>query len=142
MKNSAITTIILLIIVGGGAFFGGIKYQQSQPSGRQFAVGQGGTRGTGFASAGRNGINRPVSGEILNSDGKSMTVKLPDGSSKIVIISATTMINKASSATADDLKTGEKVSVFGQTNSDGSVTAQSIQLNPIQRQINPAPIQN
>lgn len=128
MKNTIIITILLLIIVGGGAFFAGIKYQQSrQPAfPRQFNGAAGARAGTGN----RQGI-RPVNGEIINSGDKSITVKLADGSSKIIIISDNTVINKADSATKDDLKSGEKVAVFGQENSDGSVTAQNIQLNPI-----------
>ncbi len=77
---------------------------------------------------GMNG--RPISGEILSSDDKSITVKLQDGSSKIVLLSDKTQINKATSVTKLDLKSGEKVAVFGSENSDGSVTAQNIQLNP------------
>ena len=80
---------------------------------------------------------RPVSGEILSVDANSLTVKLPDGSSKIVTFSDTTQINKADKATAADLKTGVTVAVFGTTNSDGSVTAQNIQLNPQIRMMAP-----
>jgi len=76
---------------------------------------------------------QPVNGEIISSDDKSITVKLTDGGSKIVILSDNTEINQAANATKDDLKAGEKVAVFGQENSDGSVTAQSIQLNPVLR---------
>lgn len=50
----------------------------------------------------------------------------------------TLTINKATTATKSDLKTGEKVAVFGTPNSDGSVTAQSIQLNPMFRGPNPS----
>ncbi len=74
-----------------------------------------------------------VLGEITSVDDKSITVKNQDGSSKIVILSDKTEINKASEAAKTDLKIGEKVSAFGTTNSDGSVTAQNIQLNPITR---------
>jgi len=131
MKNLPII-IVLLVIVGAGAFFGGMKYQQSkQPSfSRQFGIGQGGRNGPGQMQTRRNGF-RPVSGDIINADDKSITVKLQDGSSKIIIISDNTAINKASQATKVDLKVGEKVAVFGTDNSDGSVTAQNIQLNPI-----------
>ena len=55
---------------------------------------------------------------------------MQDGSSRIVILSASTDINKATKATKEDLKTGERVAVFGTQNADGSVTAQSVQLNP------------
>ena len=133
-KKSILVTLILVVLVGAGAFYGGMKYQQSkrQSFNRQFGnmPGQAG-------QAGRTGGNRagfrPVNGEIIGSDDKSITVKLQDGSSKIVLFSDKTTINKAADATKDDLKTGEKVAVFGTENSDGSVTAQSIQLNPIQR---------
>ena len=77
---------------------------------------------------GRQGF-RPVSGEVLNVDDKSMTVKLPDGSSKIVIMSQTTTFAKSDAGSLADVKVGDKVGVFGTDNSDGSVTAQSVQLN-------------
>lgn len=133
MKNNNILIIFLVaILVGAGAFFAGMKYQQSkQPAfTRQFGGGQGIRNGQGQGT--RQGF-RPVNGEIISSDEKSITVKLQDGSSKIVLLSDKTEINKAASGTKDDLKVGEKVAVFGNENSDGSVTAQNIQLNPMLR---------
>lgn len=140
MKNLNIILIVLIFVVGGVGFLGGMKYQQSKRtiSNRQFVNGQ-----FGNGQGARNGQNgnrmgfRPVSGEIISSDDKSITVKLADGSSKIVLLSDKTEINQAASATKEDLKTGEKVMVVGTDNSDGSVTAQNIQLNPIIRQIPP-----
>jgi ribosomal protein S1 len=73
---------------------------------------------------------RPVSGEIISQDDKSITVKLQDGSSRIVILSDQTEINKTSEGSKEDLKTGERITTFGTENSDGSVTAQNVQLNP------------
>jgi len=136
-----IITVLLLVIVGGAGFFGGIKYQQSKTSnafGQRFA-GQG-RQGGPNAINGRQGF-RPVNGEIISQDDKSITVKLADGSSKIVLVNDKTTVNKAADATKADLKTGEKVAVFGQENSDGSVTAQTVELNPILRNApsNPQP---
>lgn len=42
-------------------------------------------------------------------------------------------MNKAVDATKEDLQVGEKVMAIGQENSDGSITAQTIQLNPVFR---------
>lgn len=136
--NKNIIMVFLVIVVGGGAFFGGMKYQQSkQPAFlRQFG-GNGQRIGLGTGGNANRGGFRPVNGEILSNDGTSITVKLSDGSSKIVILSETTSINKADVASKTDLKVGEKVAVFGSDNSDGSVTAQNIQINPISRDISP-----
>jgi len=129
MKKNLIATIVIAVLVGGVGFFAGMKYQQGKQRNvaRQFFGQMGGRQGAG---ANRLGF-RPVNGEIISADEKSITVKLQDGSSKIVIISETTQINKAEQATKQDLKVGEKVAVFGQENSDGSVTAQNIQINPL-----------
>ncbi len=139
IKNPILIGVIVLV-VGALAFLGGMKYQQAQkPSfgGGQFAQGQ-----RFGAITGLNGENRQqqrartggmVMGEIIGQDDKSITVKLPDGSSKIVLLSETTTISKASEGTKSDLKNGENVRIFGTINSDGTVTAQNIQLNPINR---------
>lgn len=130
-KNLLIAiTIIGLAAVGGGAFYGGMVYGKSQNSSafnRQ-----------NFQSALRNGVRSGatganfVSGNILSKDSSSITLQLPNnGGSKIIFFSGTTQISKFASGVASDLTTGESVSVTGTTNSDGSVTAQSIQIRPI-----------
>ena len=130
--------IAVALVAAGVSFVGGMKYQESKrPTFNRQAGGSGGVFGGPGGAGGRTGGNRagfrPVSGEILNTDDKSITVKLADGSSKIVLVNDTTQINKANIATKADLKVGEKVAVFGADNADGSVTAQNVQLNPIMR---------
>lgn len=136
MNKTIIITIVVAVVVGAGAFYGGMKYQQSKQSAsiRQFAAGQFGG-GQGFrAGAGGNRANlQAVMGQIITSANNSITVKLQDGSSKIVLLSSNTVINKAEQATAADLVVGTTVRITGQTNSDGSVTASNIQLNPMVR---------
>lgn len=125
MKNVNIITIILIIAALGGGFFAGMKYQQSQSSSGRFGNFQGVRSGRGSGQA-----FRQVNGDIISMDDKSITVKLQDGSSKIVLLSDTTAFSKSTNGSKSDLKTGEKVAVFGTENSDGSVTARNVQLNP------------
>lgn len=144
MKN-LITYLILIIIAGGGGFYGGTIYQKNKLTSNPQELFQAMRQNGGFSQNQNNNqnSNRPtgrmfgdggqVTGEITSVDDKSITVKMQDGSSKIVILSDKTSINKATEAAKTDLKVGEKVSAFGITNSDGSVTAQNIQLNPIVR---------
>jgi hypothetical protein len=129
IKNNIVLIIILSLIVGGAGFFGGREYQKSQrPS-----LGQFGARGASGAAGmrGRNG-NGAV-GTILSVDANSMTVKLADGGSKIVLLTASTSINKAATAAASDLTVGGTVAAFGTTNTDGSITATNVQINPVAR---------
>jgi hypothetical protein len=130
-KNTAVT-VALVLLVGVGGFYGGMTYQKSQSPANGFAqyggrMGQGGPAG-GPGGMGRNGFGRPVAGQIIEKDASSITVKMQDGSTKIVLLSNSTTINKATKAIKDDLKKGENVMVVGTTNSDGSVTANNINL--------------
>ncbi|MDD5164395.1 MAG: DUF5666 domain-containing protein [Patescibacteria group bacterium] len=139
MKKILPIIIILVVVVGGGAFFGGMKYAQS----KQLKNGNFGNlsaaerqqrfqqMGNGMAPTGnRQGGVNSISGEIISQDDKSITVKLNDGGSKIIFYSDTTQVMKFSQGLAADLKIGENVMVNGSSNSDGSITAKSIQLRP------------
>lgn len=146
MKNNMIMMIVAVIVVGACGFFAGMKYQETKSSGsnfpRQF---QGGTGAGGGRQVGQNGQGRlagggrPIVGEILSLDDKSITVKLQDGSSKIVLLPDTVTVSKTDQGSKSDLKAGVKVGVFGTDNSDGSVTAQNVQINPAFRSATGAP---
>jgi hypothetical protein len=134
--NKKIIAGVVALIIAGGLFYGGVKYGQAQTSGGmtrgQLMMGQGAA--AGFNRMG--GMNRQggmmrmnfVAGEIISKDATSITIKLPDGGSKIVFLSASTTISKSVNGTIADLEVGKTVTVDGKTNTDGSVTAQGVQL--------------
>lgn len=135
MNKNIIITIVLLIVVGAGAFYGGMQYQKMQlvnGSSGQLAGKGNGQGGLGRRFGGQNGQNgSAVRGQITSVDTNSVTVQMRDGSSKIVLFSNTTNISKAATGSATDLTKGVQVMAVGTNNSDGSVTAQFIQLNPV-----------
>lgn len=104
--------------MNGGQGFGDGQFRQN---GGQFRPGGG--------PGGRNGGGL-VNGEIISADAQSITVKLRDGGSKIILLSDKTEISKFVAGEAGDLKVGENVMVMGSANADGSVTAQTVQLRP------------
>jgi hypothetical protein len=129
--NKILLFIIIIILVGVGAFFGGMQYQKSKTL--SFIGGQGEFRQRMMGQGQGQTAFRPVRGDVLSIDNNTLTVKLQDGSSKIVVLSGSTTFMKEASATKEDLKTGNTVMVTGTSNSDGSVTAQSVQLNSTMR---------
>jgi len=150
MKKEILYPVITAVVVGALAFYGGMQYQKSQRVNFRGADGPGnfmmggGQRGGNGGFGGQSGQRmmgqgfRPVIGEIISADDKSITVKMDDGSSKIVLISDTTSINKTDPGSKTDLTVGTKVGVFGADN-NGTVTAQNIQINPTTRNFNPSP---
>lgn len=130
MNKTILTIITAALLAGAGAFYGGMKYAENK-SPRGLARGdfqnlRDRTSGQGF-----------VSGEILSKDDKSVTVKLQDarlpdgqGGSKIIFLSDSTKITKSTEGALSDLEVGKNISVNGAANSDGSITAQMIQLRP------------
>jgi len=136
--------IIALIIVGGGAFYGGIKYSQSKTSFGDFSrqnfqnlseeqrqeLFQGNIGEAFEGRIGRGSNGGFLNGEVIAKDEQSITLKMPDGGSKIIFFSASTQISKTTGGSVEDLEIGKQITVTGEENSDGSYTAQMIQLSP------------
>ncbi len=139
LKNtSVIISVVIAVVAASIGFWGGMKYQQSRrsPFPNQFTRGQApsGNMGAGAGEPrqnGNRGQGNQAMGEITNKDEKSITIKMQNGSSKIVFISESTSFTKSTEGSKDDLVVGNKVAVFGTANSDGSITAESVQLNPV-----------
>lgn len=129
-KHTIIIAIVVALIAGSGGYFAGTKHSSTVPGfgNRNFQSGerQGG-QGAGRAMM-RQGGGGFVTGSIVSRDDTSVTVKLPDGGSKIVFYTPTTAVMKSATGTIADLSTGENIMVMGTANPDGSVSATSIQL--------------
>lgn len=69
-----------------------------------------------------------VGGEIVSKDGQSLSIKLKDGGSRIILFSTSTAITKGTQGSLDDLAVGSQVMAVGTQNKDGSITAKTIQL--------------
>jgi len=131
MNKIIISIIVIAVVVGSGAFFGGMQYQKSKSPSLDFQK--------RFQQMGIPGSSRGVSqngggfatGEIISKDDKSITIKLREGGSKIIFFSDSTEISKFASGTRDDLEIGKTITVNGKTNDDGSITATTIQLRPL-----------
>ncbi len=122
--------VIVMLAVGGGAFYGGMIYGKGQNIRPEFTAGNfQGVRGNRTGTTAADGSI--VSGDIISSDTNSVTLLLPNNAgSKIIFFSDTTQISKYDAGTASDLTAGNSVSVMGTPNSDGSVSAQTIQIRP------------
>jgi len=132
MKKFLPLILIVIIGVGVGAFYGGMKYAESKAlSNRQQRMQQFGANFGGFrlgSGSGQRGGSGFTAGEIIAKDDKSVTVKLQNGGSKIVFLSDSTEITKSAASALSDLEVGKNIIVNGTANSDGSITAQTIQL--------------
>jgi len=133
-KNNLSIMVAIILIAGAAGFYGGMKYGQTKQTvgsrqnpmnfqGRQFGNGS----NVGARNRGANGAGF-INGEVIKKDDTSITVKLSDGGSKIVFLNASSSVMKSTAGSVTDLEVGKAVSVNGTLNSDGSVTAQMVQL--------------
>ena len=133
MNKKNIAGVVIIIVIAGAAFYGGMVYGKSttpsmgQFANEQFTGVQNGARGVGMRNNPNSGF---VVGEIISKDTASTVIKMQDGSTKIILIASSTQVIKSSSGTINDLKIGTNITITGSSNSDGSVTAQNIQIRP------------
>jgi hypothetical protein len=125
-----IVALIIIIILIGGSFYGGMVYNKNKNTRFNMPSGFNGN----FQGARNNtasGGSNIISGDIISKDDSSITVQLSNnGGSKIIFYSDATQITKSVSGSVDDLSTGISINITGTTNSDGSITAKTIQIRP------------
>lgn len=123
--------VVVIVALGGGYYWG----RASGASARgNFAAGAGAygssTRRGGFAGGAGGAGGGFVSGQIMEMDSSSITLQLPSGSSEIVFYSSSTPVTEPTIVSVSKLSVGTNVMVGGTSNSDGSLTAQTIQVRP------------
>lgn len=114
-----IWAVIAVIALVGGIFYGKGSVANSTASSA------GATRGAYGRTGAAGGL---VLGQIVSINGQSMIVSLANGNSEVVFYSTSTQISEPTIVSASSLATGTMVMVGGTSNSDGSLTAQSIQV--------------
>ena len=107
------------------ALVGGILYGKGSVGGQTAARSLASSTRSGYGRAAAGGF---VSGQIISVDANSMTVSLANGNSQVVFYSSSTQVMKPTIIPASDLTAGTRVMIGGTSNSDGSLTAQSIQV--------------
>ncbi len=136
-KSIVSISVAVCVVMAFVSFWGGMKYGQSKNSIDLSSSRQGFNQG-GFNQNGGGKIQGMrggqgggfINGEILSKDDTSMTIKLRDGGSRIVLFSPASKVEKTVDGSISDMIVGKSVMVTGTTNPDGSVSATSIQMRP------------
>lgn len=126
-KVHVIWLVIVIIALVGGFSIGKSMATSATGSRSTFALNGSSTRG-GFAGA-RNGAGGGfTSGQVISVDASSITLQLPNGNSENVFYSSSTQVIVPQSASISSVTPGATIMVGGTQNSDGSMTATTIQL--------------
>jgi hypothetical protein len=126
-QTHIIWAIVVIVAFAGGWFIGQGTASGTAANRGAFALSSS-TR-AGFAGRGGAGAGGGfVAGTIMSIGSSSLTISLPNGNSEIVFYSGSTSVIKPTPASVSDLTPGTTVMIGGMSNSDGSLTAQSIQV--------------
>jgi hypothetical protein len=131
-KNTIVIGVVALLVGIGAGYFGATAF--AHPATGAGAYARGSTTTGAFAGARTGGAagagGAVTTGTVAAADAGSITVDTRDGSSHVVLITPQTTFSKSVSGSATDAAIGTTVIVTGSTNSDGSVSANNVQIRP------------
>lgn len=134
MKNNIVVILAIVCLVlgfGGGYYFSNYQFKKLRPNfGNQIPDRQ------NSGQRQQPGFGGMIMGEVVSQDEKSITIKMQDESTKMVILSESTVYSINQSTDKSEIITGDQIRVIGSANSDGSITAQNIQMNLQENQPN------
>lgn len=109
--------IVLLLVLASGAYY---YYKQSQTKTTSAATNNSPRNGGGN----RGGSNMTISGTIISTSDKQITVEDSSGNQKIIVLSDTTRISKVSTSTKVDVLKADQYIMA--TTANGSTTASKV----------------
>jgi len=122
-----ITPVLALVAVLAVGLIGGVLIGQNTSSASTQAGpgGQGGFGGTGTAPTGAQ-MGGFTSGSVVAVDGEVVTLELEDGSTVTVTTADDTTVTTTVDSSVAELAAGDEITVVGESDDDGNVTATSI----------------
>ena len=118
--------IVIVVVMFGAGYFIGNAHGKTVGAASASAARAGAYRGSRGGAAGGSA----VMGTVLSQDAQSITVSLRNGGSQIIFLSGSTSVMKSVAGATTDIAVGQNIVATGTTNSDGSLTATSVQIRP------------
>jgi pectate lyase len=127
-KQIIVSSLISIIVAGGIGYYVGSHRVSTASNMRQGMMGQAGlgARG-GFARGASGGM---VNGSVVSLTDNVLTLKARDGGSRVILFTAGTKVTKSVDGARTDVKDGVNVVILGTQNTDGSITAETVQIRP------------
>lgn len=131
-SNVAIAGVLTAaVFFGAGYFSAGLFNKSGLPNGGQFMVtGVNGQRSNLQRMGNRNTMGGFINGELVKKDASSLSIKQRDGNMKLVLVTSSTKAMKMTESNLGEFAIGQQIMVTGSSNSDGSLTAQTVQIRP------------
>jgi hypothetical protein len=127
MENANNTYSAVTVSVRGSQGFQGTFSRGSTQCRNQFArPNRTGTPGTGTFNAGQN--RQVVTGTISQISGNAVTLANSNGDDFIVNLTPSTRITAMVAATANEIKSGQAITVTGTANAQGGISATSVSI--------------
>ncbi|MGH7175730.1 MAG: hypothetical protein ACREGR_05240 [Minisyncoccia bacterium] len=128
-KQLLITGALALVVGAGLGYFGSSAFAKAPTNGLYIRSGFTASS-TAFARGGNQAFGSALSGTVAAKDSGSITLNTRDGSSHVILVTPDTTVSKIVTGSLSDVTMGASIVVTGTTNSDGSVSASSIELRP------------
>jgi hypothetical protein len=134
-KLTIVWIIIAVAALAGGFLWGKSVGTSSSTTAARTGAGRFAYGSSTSAFAGRAGLGGSTgagaAGQVLSINADSLTLQLANGNSENVFFSSSTQVIVPTPTSISSVQTGTMVMVVGTTNSDGSVTASTIQLRNV-----------
>ncbi len=124
--------LVIIAIIIGLSFYGGMLYKKQDRPTPPVNPAQLDTANPIATAVEPNRVapQDMIVGKVTAMDNQSITLQLADGSTQTIFLSGTTRIGKVVTGTTDDITVGSSLAVNGTENSDGTVSAQMVQVRP------------